>query len=159
MQLQDKKTLNPTEFKYKIKTASEEEIFSHLLSCDEKFVSQLKERTELAKYSKKIFDKAVTFEAWCGNILVGLIAAYFNDTECNSGYISNVSVISDYLKKGIAAELMKLSLKYALENKYKEILLEVNESNHPAINLYRKFGFEIVNNLNSYATMKLTLQA
>lgn len=142
---------------YKIKTSRQEDILSHLKKCDEIYIKQLEERVDLEKYSKKLFDKSVTFEAWTGNVLAGLIAAYFNDEVSRIGYISNVSVIKDFLGKRISTELMESAIKYAGENNFKEIRLEVNKNNIPAINLYRKFGFAEYGYSGDYINMKLSI--
>jgi len=54
-----------------------------------------------------------------------------------------VSVRKDYWGNGIAYEMMSLLIKWARENKITKINLQVREDNERAINLYKKFGFEI----------------
>lgn len=56
------------------------------------------------------------------------------------GYVTNVAVLPQYRKQGIAESLIKEQLK----NKMDFITLEVRKSNNPAINLYSKMGFENV---------------
>lgn len=56
------------------------------------------------------------------------------------GYITNVAVLPEYRRRGIAKAL----LERALENEAEFITLEVRESNSPAIELYKKLGFERV---------------
>ncbi len=131
----------PENFAYKIKTAGFNEVFDHLQNCNENFIPKLSEKTGIAAYSKKIVENSVTFEAWAGNKLAGLIAAYFNDTKNYSGYITNVSTVKKYAGKGIASKLMKMCTGYAAEHKFSEISLEVFNKNDGAIKLYRKFGF------------------
>lgn len=59
---------------------------------------------------------------------------------CGEGYVTNVAVLPEYRRQGIA---QKLILK-ELENEMDFITLEVRKSNAPAINLYQKMGFENV---------------
>lgn len=59
---------------------------------------------------------------------------------CGEGYVTNVAVLPEYRRQGIA---QKLILK-ELENEMNFITLEVRKSNAPAINLYQKMGFENV---------------
>lgn len=54
------------------------------------------------------------------------------------GYVTNVAVLPKYRGRGIAQALISEQLK----NKMEFITLEVRESNIPAINLYKKMGFE-----------------
>ena len=57
---------------------------------------------------------------------------------CGEGYITNVAVLPEYRRRGIAAKL----LREAEKNKMDFITLEVRESNIAAIRLYEKAGFE-----------------
>ena len=147
--------MNISKIKYKTKTATEEEIYSHLKECNDNFCPQLDERVNIEEYSKKLFDNSVTFEAWVDNILIGLVAAYFNDAENHSGYITNVSITKDYKESGIASELMNMCIRYAKQCKVKEIKLEVHKDNSPAIHLYNKFGFVDCKNKDDFMLMKL----
>ncbi len=106
---------------YKIETATSEEIRAHLLKCNDDFFPRLSERVNIDEYAKKISEKSVTFEAWSGYFLVGLIAAYFNDDEHKVGFISNVSLVKDYVGIGIASELMKQCIHYAKRHNFEEI--------------------------------------
>lgn len=56
------------------------------------------------------------------------------------GYVTNVAVLPQYRKQGIAESLIKEQLK----NEMDFITLEVRKSNLPAIRLYLKMGFESV---------------
>ena len=56
------------------------------------------------------------------------------------GYVTNVAVLPEYRKQGIAEALIKEQMK----NEMSFITLEVRESNLPAISLYTKCGFKNV---------------
>lgn len=142
---------------YKIGIAKESEIRLHLEQCSNNFIPALENRVNLVDYSIKISRNAVTFEAWSDEELVGLIAAYFNDMEMKSGFITSVSVLKEYLKNGIASKLLRKCIEYANQLKFKEINLEVFENNEPAINLYKSFGFLITENSNNNFRMRLIL--
>ena len=81
------KTMERNEITYRIKTATEEDICFHLKECNENFFPPLNERADINGYAKKIFEKAITFEAWKGNMLTGLIAAYFNNLGILFGFL------------------------------------------------------------------------
>jgi ribosomal protein S18 acetylase RimI-like enzyme len=142
---------------YKIKTASEQEIYSHLVKCNNSFIPPLSEKVRINEYAKKIFEKAVVFEAWANNVLVGCIAAYFNDEINHLGYITNVSVINEYIGFGIATKLLNMCIEYAKQNSISEISLEVNKNSRSAIHLYTKFSFRNINCKENNMIMKLTL--
>ncbi len=54
------------------------------------------------------------------------------------GYVTNVAVLPEYRRQGIARALLTESMKNSMDF----ISLEVRESNIPAIKLYTAFGFE-----------------
>jgi ribosomal protein S18 acetylase RimI-like enzyme len=150
------KNINISKIKYKTKTATTKEIYSHLKECNDYFCPQLDKRVNVEEYSKKLFENSVTFEAWTNKIIIGLIAAYFNDKINNVGYITTVSLISRYTGSGIASELMDICINYAKQNYFKAINLEVHKDNTKAINLYHKFGFLDYGNKDEFILMKLT---
>ncbi|MBK9533048.1 MAG: GNAT family N-acetyltransferase [Chitinophagaceae bacterium] len=142
------------EINYKIQSADEKDVFTHLKKCKENFVPALDKTVNIADYSKKIVENSVTFEAWVNNDLAGLIAAYFNDPKNVAGYITNVSVLHDQAGKGLASRLLKNCISYAAENNFKEISLEVFYKNEKAIGLYQKNGFIETEQKNDLIIMK-----
>ena len=56
------------------------------------------------------------------------------------GYVTNVAVLPEYRRQGIA----KMLIEKQLQNEMSFITLEVRESNLPAIKLYESCGFENV---------------
>lgn len=130
-----------SEFDYKIKTASCEEIINHLNRCADNFNPPLYTYVNIEEYSRKIYDNAITFESWVDNNLVGLIAAYFNNYNTRIGFITNVSVIKEYQGFGIASKLLSNTIKYGKNNGFISVALEVNIKNSNAIKLYEKYGF------------------
>ncbi len=149
--------MNISNLKYKTKTATEEEIYSHLKECNNNFSPPLDEKVNIHEYSKKLFEKSVTFEAWIDQILTGLVAAYFNDIEYHSGYITSVSLTKDYMDKGIASELLNMCINYAKQYNFKEIKLEVSKDNSQAIHLYKNYNFIAFENKDDCMLMKLEL--
>ena len=143
--------------KYTEGMASEQEIYSHLMKCNEYFSPPLEKKVNIHEYSNKIFQKAVTFEAWITDTLVGLVAAYFNDPDGQSGYVTNVSVIRPYMGKGIISILINRCIDYAKRNSFRSISLEVAKANHQAINLYRKFRFQEFEDKHTSTLMKLDI--
>ena len=81
------------------------------------------------------------FVAEYENNLVGYINLLVVDSVAE---IINVSVLDDFRKKGVGTQLIDFSIKYLIENQFTGVMLEVNENNLPAINLYKKIGFKEV---------------
>lgn len=128
---------------YKIKTATENQILAHLKECNESFLPPLAERVDIAGYSRKIFEKSITFEAWKEGALVGLLAVYLNKGAESSAYITNVSVSKFCMGAGIASVLLQNCVEYAIEQGCGGISLEVHKANRQALGLYQKFDFII----------------
>jgi GNAT superfamily N-acetyltransferase/2-polyprenyl-3-methyl-5-hydroxy-6-metoxy-1,4-benzoquinol methylase len=142
---------------YFLNKTTELEIYNHLLACDAEFVEALLERTDIKEYSKKIYNRAERFEAWAGDALVGLVAAYCNDQIKRMAYITSVSVLSDWQGKGIAAHLISRCIEHAERQGMQCISLEVARGNNPAIGLYKKCGFILAEAGDSSTTMNLLL--
>lgn len=142
---------------YKVNTVTKQEVLTHLRECNNNFFPPLAERVNVDEYAQKIFEKSVTFEAWNGKTLAGLLAAYFNDISDNSVFITNVSVLKDFMGLGIASKLLEECIGYGYKENFKEIKLEVRWDNHHAIGLYRKFDFKIDGKDKDYLKMKLEL--
>ena len=132
--------------------ATEAEIAEHLLCCDADFVPPLSGRVEINSYAHKITDKATRFEAWADGILVGLMAAYCNDSERCTAYITSISVLHEWQGKGIAAQLMERCIKYLKELGFERIELEVDSGNVGAVRLYEKMSF-MTNGVNGRAAI------
>ena len=80
---------------------------------------------------------------YANNKIVGVIVYedIFNRFE-----IDYIVVDSQYRRQGIASKLLESIIKLNPEN----ITLEVREDNVSAINLYKKFGFEVVSKREKY---------
>jgi ribosomal protein S18 acetylase RimI-like enzyme len=128
--------------RYKIKTATEYEIFLNLTECSDAFIPPLAERVNINEYAKKIHEKSITFEAWVGKLLVGFLAAYFTDNADGLAFITNVSVLGKFAGLGIASMLLDMCIEHARNNNFQELALEVHRQNNPAIRFYNKFGFK-----------------
>jgi ribosomal protein S18 acetylase RimI-like enzyme len=85
----------------------------------------------------------MTLEAWSQGILIGLVAAYLNDQETRTDFITTVSVISDYAGQGIAKELLQHRIVRARDLGFVEIHPEVHPGNMRAISLYTSEGFVV----------------
>lgn len=125
---------------YHINRASEAEIAEHLTRCDADFIPPLTGRVEIEDYARKIASKATRYEAWTGDSLIGLVAIYYN-TDSRITYVTNVSVMREWLGNGIATRLMSQCIAHAKTLNMKRISLQVGEENQGAIKLYEKMGF------------------
>lgn len=72
------------------------------------------------------------------NKVIGYIGMWFVMDEC---HITNIAVLGEYRKQGIASKLINEMLKLCKEHQTTYIMLEVRATNTPAQKLYSKFGF------------------
>lgn len=145
------------EVEYLSNKASEAEIAEHLTRCDADFMPPLSDRVEIADYAKKIADHAMRFEAWSGDTLVGLVAAYCNDHEKRAAYITSVSVLKGWTGKGIATRLVNQCVEYARVLGMRQISLDLAGDNTPALRLYEDIGF-VAQATGASVTMSLDLK-
>jgi ribosomal protein S18 acetylase RimI-like enzyme len=136
---------------YNINTASKGTILKHLNHCNNQFVPALSTRVSLEVYANKMADYAILFEAWADEQLIGMVAMYLNEQK--HGYITNVTVYNEYSGKGIAKRIFVNLMEYSKAIKISEIKLEVSAMNIAAINLYKYFGFESIEEKNNQIIM------
>ena len=79
----------------------------------------------------------VAEDAVTGDVLgyAGLLVA------ADEGYITNVAVLPEYRRRGVAARLLQVFCDFAAGQKLAFLTLEVRPSNEAAIALYTGFGF------------------
>jgi len=66
------------------------------------------------------------------------------------GHVISVAVLPQYQRKGIGDALMREAMLGMRQYKAKECYLEVRVSNTPAINMYKKLGFETSRTVRGY---------
>lgn len=74
------------------------------------------------------------------------------DTVLDEGYITNVAILPEFRKMGIADRLMCRLDELAIEKKLSFISLEVRQSNKDAIKLYTKNGYEAAGTRKDFYT-------
>ena len=66
------------------------------------------------------------------------------------GHVVSIAVLPSYRRKQIGEALMKKAMEGMLQYSAKQCYLEVRVTNAPAINMYRKLGFEITRTIKGY---------
>lgn len=135
-----------------------DDLARHLNACDRAFMPPLSERLDIGEYAVKLADQAVRFEAWSGNELTGLIAAYCNSPDKSKAFISSVSVLSQQQGRGIAADLLDRCIEHTRKLGFLRMELEVNSGNKAAMALYGRFGFVSTQMRDSLTIMTIDLQ-
>ena len=145
--------MNLDSLDFKVNACTEGDIRSHLSSCNRQFSPPLSDRVDIGEYSKKLRLSASTFEAWSDESLVGLVAAYVNSRD-RSCFITNTSVLPEFSGRGVAARLLAACLEHAHAANIETVSLEVSKDSHPAICLYRKFGFQVAGQREEFLKMQ-----
>lgn len=83
------------------------------------------------------------------NELCGYISMYHSLGE---GYINNLAVSEKHRRKKFGFYLLKELINFCADADFEFLTLEVRESNTPAINLYKKFGFNEEGRRKNYYT-------
>lgn len=132
----------PISISYKNNSATQQQVLGHLERANDQFIPPLSAKVELNGYAQKIAGNAETIEAWDNDRLIGLIAMYANNPEFG-GFITNVSIEKEYMRRGLAAALMAESKKLVAHKGMNQITLEVARANKRAIDFYRKMDFTL----------------
>lgn len=136
--------MNSNVLAYSVNRADAMQIAAHLRACDAAFIPPLSGRVDIDEYARKLVDRAERFEAWAGECLAGLVAAYFSEDGARRVFISSVSVLPEWRGSGVASGLLERCLSRAEAFGGEPVELEVGRANAHAIRLYERFGFTAV---------------
>jgi ribosomal protein S18 acetylase RimI-like enzyme len=149
--------MNCDAIEFREETATRDDIQAHLEECDTDFSPNLSLKVNIHEYSTKIRTRAKTFEAWSGKALVGLVAAYMNDSRTRAGFITSVSVAKDFIGRGIASALLDRCLEKSRQEGMKTIRLEVGLKSPEAIQLYKNLGFSEIAREGETVSMQMEI--
>lgn len=132
-----------------LQEAKHEDVCEHLFECSSDFLPPLSSYVDIEKYAEKLVRLTYTFEAWSSDCLVGLVAVYLNQTSKERAFITNVSVLRTYQRRGIFNELMTRAIRQAEEFGFKRVALRVSLENVVALDLYKRLGFASMDTISS----------
>jgi len=116
-------------------------------------IMEIEKRSFFTPWTKTMFLESLSSEIYKNfvieeqNEVIGYIMLYYIQDE---GHITNFAINPLFRKKGYATKLLSYVIDYFKKKSIVEFFLEVRESNKVAINLYRKFGFEIIGRRKRY---------
>ena len=88
---------------------------------------------------------------YCAKLPSGEMVAYAGTWNIiDEGHITTIAVKNEYQRKHIGEALIVKILDNCYENEIKYLTLEVRVSNLPAINLYKKYGFQSLGTRKGY---------
>ena len=100
-----------------------------------------------AFYDEVENDIAIYFVARDNGKCIGY-AGFWNVS--GEGDITNIAVLPEYRRQGVASRIITEMIKKANELSLELLTLEVRRSNAAAQNLYNKFGFEVIGERKRY---------
>lgn len=116
-------------------------------------IMEIEKRSFPTPWTKTMFIESLSSEIYKNfvieekNEVIGYIMLY---RVLDEGHITNFAINPLYRKKGYGTKLLSYVIDYFKQMGIVEFFLEVRESNKVAINLYRRFGFEIIGKRKRY---------
>ncbi len=117
--------------------SSQDDVREHLEGCDDRFRPPLSTRVNITAYAEKIRARARTFEAWEKQRLVALVAVY-TDVPGATAYITSVSVLPGFERRGIATKLLNSVIESLEREGIRSVMLEVSAVERGARRLVRE---------------------
>ncbi len=128
-------------------------------SCNEDFIALVKELDEYLKgingEEHDFFNQFNTLD-----LFHHMVVCYVEDTPVGTGAfkvaseetveIKRMYVKPNYRGKNLATNILKELEKWARELRFENIVLETSKDMLPALNLYRKNGYDIIPNFQPY---------
>jgi len=108
------------------------------------------------EYFKKLESNAEFITHYKNSELAGFVAYYCNDPNKNSAFITLVLISDNYRGTGLASSLIQYVVLFCASKGFKQCCLEVLKNNEAAINLYKKLGFSIKNELDETYLMNIS---
>ncbi len=136
-------------------TAASDIIIRNMACSDIEEVYEIERDSFSEPWHKDSFEYSINAEHDYSVVAVcdGRICGYLMlRISCDCADIMNVAVDASYRKKGIASILMKNVMEYGRSKGVETFILEVRESNAPAIALYEKMGFNVIGKRKAYYT-------
>lgn len=130
---------------YKVKIFSDRESISFNFKSektDVPFVKTWKLSDENIIHYRKIIAEGFSFGAYEDNELIGFILCEERKWN-NTLYVENLLVSESHRRKGIGKLLIKKVIEISHHKNFRHIELETQNTNVPAIEFYKKQGFEI----------------
>lgn len=116
-------------------------INDYILAYDRDFYEPLSARMDMNAFSQKLSDLSITFAAFKGGELAGLICAYFYQPETKKGFITLVHTKHEFRGQHLSLPLLGAVKEYARERGFESLGLFVSRQQTSAFNLYSRHGF------------------
>ena len=130
-----------------------------MLKSDIEEILSIEKKSFLSPWSRTAFENEIQADYSCPLILLSsnssqpqILAYLCCWVILNECHILNLSVHDDHQRKGLASKLIEYLFQVCQKKGVHHIYLEVRTSNHKAISLYKKNGFEVYGHRKRYYT-------
>lgn len=108
----------------------------------ETYQKEWSNNSESQKFFEEVIKQGLSFRASINEELVGVLIV--SEIKWNNSlWIENIIISEKHRGKGIGKALLKNLMMLASERKIRIVGLETQSTNYPAIQFYKKYGFEI----------------
>lgn len=113
-----------------------------LSDVDRTFPVPLSEKQDLHAYAKKLHDKATLCVIMENGRILSLVGGYTDHIQNNMAYLSLVATREEAQHRGYASKLLEEFMEIARMKKVSALHFYAVETNHNAVRIYRRHGFE-----------------
>jgi len=136
---------------------NKEEIFNFLFKCDDQFPIDLSDMVDLKDYSDKLAKHSTQTCFYNDSALIGILLYYTNNKE-KSAFIPIIGILKEYQSMGIGTKLLLETMKYLSQNGFNSVRLEVHKINPKSLDLFLKYGFDIVDDSKDQYVLEKVLE-
>lgn len=137
----------------KTETEDETRITLTLQPLDPPYLKRFGRDDRLEEHMEEVLKQGLSLGAYDGSKLIGIAIAEQRDWN-KSLWVWEFHIDAEYQGKGAGTKLMNALTKKAIKAELRVIVCETQNTNVPAIQFYRKLGFEIEGVDLSYYTNK-----
>ena len=121
-----------------------DKVYDFLLRIDKTLPVPLSERVNVAKFASRAVERSIVFAIEDQNQLAAAALFYYNFQKMSFAYLDLLATAPGYGGRGYASLLMNAIEDAARKAGMTEFHLHTNDTNHAAVALYTKRGYEVI---------------
>ena len=115
-----------------------------LIYSQEQLAKSIQNKIDIEEYISKLISFATIIPFYTGSVLKAFVAYYSNDHLKQNAFLTLIVVEEKSRGEGLGKLLLETSINDLISKGFKNYRLEVEKSNEKALELYKKYGFQIV---------------
>ena len=121
-----------------------EKVYDFLLRIDQTLPVPLSERVNLTKFATKAVERSIVYAIEDQSQLAAAAIFYYNFRGQPYAYLDLIGTAPGYSGRGYAKAIMDAIEDAARKAEMTEFHLHTNDTNHAAVALYTKRGYEVI---------------